>query len=75
MFVAVAKEDRELRIVPSEKLAWVLKPLTHGEVMVQALALLKQDKYFEALTAIITKLSQMIAGHPGMVPDTKSMTL
>lgn len=75
VFVAVAKQDRELRIVPSEKLAWVLKPLTQSEVTVQTPALLRQDKYFEALTAIITKLSQLIADYPGKVPDAKSITL
>ena len=67
VFVAVAKEDRELRIVPSEKLAWVLTPLTRSEVAVQAPALLKQDKYFEALTAIAEKLRQLFADHGGVV--------
>lgn len=67
VFVAVAKEDRELRIVPSERLAWVLKPLTHSGVMVQAPVLLKQDKYFEALTAIAEKLAQLITAHGGVV--------
>lgn len=67
VFVAVAKEDRELRIVPSETFAWVLKPLTRSEVAVQAPALLKQDKYFEALTAIAEKLSQLFADHDGVV--------
>lgn len=60
VFVAVTKEERELRIVPSEKLAWALKPLTQSEVWTQAPALLRQDKYFEALTAIVEKLSQLI---------------
>ena len=67
VFVAVAKEDRELRIVPSEKLAWALTPLTRSEVTVQAPALLKQDKYFEALTAIAEKLRQLFADHGGVV--------
>lgn len=64
VFVAVAKEDRELRIVPSETLVWVLKPLTRSEVAFQAQTLLKQDKYFEALTAITSKLSQLIPDLP-----------
>lgn len=67
VFVAVAKEDRELRIVPGEKLAWVLKPLTQSEVTVQAPALLKPDKYFEALTAIAEKLSRLIADQGSVV--------
>lgn len=75
MFVAVAKKERELRIVPSEKLAWVLKPLTRSEAAVQATTFLKQDKYFEALKAIAKELSRLIADHPGMVQDVKSMTL
>jgi len=63
VFVAVAKEDRELRIVPSKPLGWVLKQLAQGEVAEQAPALLKQDKYFEAVTAIAEELSRLIAGH------------
>lgn len=67
VFVAVAKEDRELRIVPSKPLGWVLKQLAQGEVAEQAPALLKQDKYFEALTAIAEELSRLIAGHDVVV--------
>jgi len=60
VFVTVAKGERELRIVPSEKLAWVLTPLAQSEVAVQAPALLKQDKYYEALTAIAEGLFQFL---------------
>ena len=67
VFVAVAKEDREMRIVPSATLAWVLKPLTHSEVVVQAPALLKQDKYYEALAAITAMLSQLITDRGSVV--------
>lgn len=67
VFVAVAKEDRELRIVPSKPLGWVLKQLMQGEVAERAPALLKQDKYFEALTAIAEELSKLIAGHDVVV--------
>lgn len=67
VFVAVSKEDRELRIVPSKPLGWVLKQLTQGEVAERAPALLKQDKYFEALTAIVEELSKLIAGHDVVV--------
>lgn len=67
VFVAVAKEDRELRIVPSEKLAWVLKPLTQSEVWIQAPALLRQDKCFEALTAITEELSRLISDKGSVV--------
>jgi len=73
VFVAVAKKERELRIVPSEKLAWVLKPLTKGEAAVQATTFLKQEKYFEALTTIAEKLSQLIADQRGIVrQETKT---
>ncbi len=67
VFVAVSKEDRELRIVPSKPLGWVLKQLMRGEVAERAPALLKQDKYFEALTAIAEELSRLIAGHDVVV--------
>lgn len=61
VFVAVTKEDRELRIVPSEKLAWVLKEIAKGESTAEALALLKRNKYFEAMTTIADLLAQLIA--------------
>lgn len=67
VFVAVAKEERELRIVPSEKLAWVLKSLARSDIAVQAPALLKQDKYYEALTTIAEELSRLIADQDGVV--------
>lgn len=67
VFVVVAKSDRELRIVPGKPLAWVLKPLTQSEVAVQATGLLKQDKYFEALTAIAEMLARLIADQGSVV--------
>ncbi len=69
VFVAVAKEDRELRVVPSKPLAWVLQPLTQSEVAAQAPALLKQDKYFEALSAIAQELSHLFAEHGDVTPQ------
>jgi len=60
VFVAVAKADRELRIVPSEQLAWVLTPLSRSEVAAQAPALLKQGRYFEAMSAITEQLLQLL---------------
>lgn len=66
VFVVVAREDRAVRIVPSEKLAWVLKAIGNSEMAVKVPALLKQDKYFEALSAIAEKLSQLLAD-PGRV--------
>lgn len=73
VFVAVAREDRAVRIVPSEKLAWVLKAIGDSDVAVKVPALLKQDRYFEALSAIAKKLSQLIADQGGIVlPGTET---
>lgn len=46
-----------------------------SEAAVQSPALLQQDKYFEALTAIVAKLSQQIADHPDMTQNVNSITL
>ena len=61
-------------IVPSEKLAWVLTPFIDSGIMVDARALLKQDRYFEALVAIIDKLSQSIGDTRSVVLNRKSET-
>lgn len=61
VFVAVTRQERELRIVPSEKLAWLLQEVAQGALLTEVPALLKQDKYFEAMTAIANRLAQLIA--------------
>ncbi len=74
VFVVVAKHDRALRIVPGKKLTRVLKPFMDSGIMADARALLKQDKYFEALAAIVDKLSQLIGGARSVVLNGKSET-
>lgn len=70
VFVAVTKEDRELRIVPSEKLAWVLKEFAQDKSTAEFLVLLRRNKYFEAMTSIAGVLAQLITGrsHPARDP-------
>lgn len=64
VFVAVTQRDRELRIVPSEKLAWLLQEVAKDALRTEVPALLKQDKYFAAMTAIANRLAQLIAERP-----------
>lgn len=61
VFVVIAKNDREIRIVPGPELAWVLRPLAEGEMVEQVPKLLRSDQYYEALLAIVNRLSQLIA--------------
>jgi hypothetical protein len=74
VFILIAKNDREVRIVPSETLAWVLKPFMNSGIMPDARTLLKQDKYFEALVAMVDKISQLIGVARGVVLNGKSET-
>lgn len=67
IFVVVAKDDRALRVVPGEKLSSILKPFQASRATAAALALLKQNKYFEALDIIVDKLAQLIADHGDVV--------
>ena len=60
IFVAVTRQDRAVRIVPSAKLAWVLREVRTGELATEAPTLFKQDKYFEALSAIADRLAQLL---------------
>jgi len=61
VFVVIAKNDRELRIVPGPELAWMLKPLSASEMTENVPALLRKDQYYEALQTIVNRLSQLIA--------------
>jgi uncharacterized protein len=61
LFVVIAKNDREVRVVPGPDLAWVLKSLTGSEVTENVPKLLRQDQYYEALLAIVNRFSQIIA--------------
>lgn len=70
VFVVVAREDRAVRIVPSKKLAWLLQAIGDSEAAVKVPALLKQDKYFEALIVIAQKLSQLITDQGGVVLES-----
>jgi uncharacterized protein len=61
VFIAIAKEDRAVRVLPSRSLSRVLAPLQSSETMRQVPGLLRQDRYYEALTAIAKKLSEFTA--------------
>jgi uncharacterized protein len=60
VFVVIAKNDRVVRVVPGEKLASILKPFEQSSATREALAQLKQGKYYEGLGIIVNKLSQLI---------------
>lgn len=75
VFILIAKNDREVRIVPSETLAWVLKPFINSGIMPDVQTLLKQNRYFEALAAMADKLSQLIGAARGVVLNGKSETV
>jgi uncharacterized membrane protein YgcG len=61
VFVVIARNDRELRIVPGPELAWMLKPLSGNEMTENVPTLLRKDQYYEALLTIINRLSRLIA--------------
>lgn len=61
VFVVIAKEDRALRVLPSRKLVWLLKPLENSETVREVPRLLREDRYYEALTAIARKVSDLVA--------------
>mgnify|MGYP001580637547 CR=1 FL=1 len=61
VFIVIAKNDREIRIVPGPGLTWMLKPLSKRELIENVPDLLRKDQYFEALLRIVNKLSQIIA--------------
>jgi uncharacterized protein len=61
VFVVIAKNDREIRIVPGPDLAWVLKSLSGGAMADTVPKLLRTDQYYEALLTIVNRLSQLIA--------------
>lgn len=75
VFILIAKNDREVRIVPSETLAWVLKPFINSGILPDVRTLLKQNRYFEALVAMVDKLSQLIGAARGVVLNGKSETV
>jgi len=60
VFVVIAKNDRELRIVPGPGLAWMLKPLSGSDLTENVPAQLRQDQYYEALLTIVNRLSELI---------------
>lgn len=61
VLVVIAKNDREIRIVPGPDLAWVLKSLSGGAMAGTVPKLLRTDQYYEALLTIVNRLSQLIA--------------
>lgn len=67
VFVVVTKHDRALRVVPGEKLSSILKPFQASRATAEALALLRQNRYFEALETIVNKLLQLITDHGHVV--------
>lgn len=60
VFVVIAKNDRELRIVPGPELTWMLKPLSGNEMTENVPTLLRKDQYYEALLTIVNRLSRTI---------------
>jgi len=60
VFVVIAKNDRELRIVPGPGLTWMLKPLSASEMTENVPTLLRRDQYYQALLTIVNRLSQLI---------------
>ncbi len=63
VFIVIAKDDRLLRVVPSRRLARIIKPFERSHTMREVPALLRQGKYYDALTAIAQKLSELVAQH------------
>lgn len=60
VFIVVSKNDREVRVVPGPDLAWVLKSFSRGEITENVSKLLRADQYYEALLAMVNRLSQII---------------
>lgn len=60
VFVVIAKDDRVLWIAPSPTLARVRKSLEDNETLRDARELLRQEQYYEALTAIARMLARLI---------------
>lgn len=63
VFIVIAKNDRAMRILPSRRLAWVLKPLGKSEAMQHARQFLADNEYYRALITITEKLSQLLSEH------------
>jgi hypothetical protein len=57
VFVVIAKNDCELRIVPGSELAWILKLLSGNEMTERVPTLLRKDQYYEALLTNVNRLS------------------
>ncbi len=60
VFVVIANDDRVLWVAPSNKLRRIRKPLENNETLREAHELLRQDEYYEALTAIAQTLLLLI---------------
>lgn len=60
IFVAIAKQDRAIRVVPGQQLSWVLEPFMTSGIMGETSLLLKRGDYYEALVAIGNELLQLI---------------
>lgn len=77
IFVVVAKNDRALRVVPGRELSWVLKPFNESEAAAGAPLLLKENKYYEALTVIATQLFQLIGdrGRVVLIPTNPTPSI
>jgi len=61
VFIVIAKNDRELRIVPGPELAWVLEPLAGKEIAETVPGLLRGDRYYEALLTMVNSIERLIA--------------
>ena len=76
VFILIAKNDRAIRIVPSKTRArGFLKPFMNSGIMFNANTPLKQDKYFEALVAMVDKLSQLLGAARSVLLNGKSETV
>jgi uncharacterized protein len=60
VFVVIARNDREVRIVPGPDLAWVLQSLSGGAMTETVPNLLRTDQYYEALLTIVNRILQLI---------------
>lgn len=60
VFVVIAKDERILRVVPGPRLLSILKPFEQSDVLIGAHAHLKRNEYFQGLSLIVQKLSQLI---------------
>lgn len=60
IFIVAAKADAILRIVPSKKLGWVLRPLQESGRVLAASTLLAEDRYYDGMADIVDVLADLL---------------